>query len=572
MTDRKSLIAEYKDLKNRIRATELLLQGLKDRRNAITDMFSSSLTRTFEEYLRDLLTRLMDYSGQEDVGLWFNMDTVIEDIVISSHYEYVNDYYGDCELIEYVSYLYLDKSSGQVMVSINTRYSGTNIDDDVKEVPFSDIAQVELDSGKLLITTLMRLLEEKDIDYSLWDDLELRNYHSVQPNPYFLAVSSLGPREFSLGALSTDCRYDEIGNLSFKTGVVRIADAEYEGCDEVEVIHIPEGVTHIGTGSFRGCSRVQYIDLPDSLVEIGEHAFEGCECLEKVIFPKSLKSIGRYAFKGCSRLKCINLPDSIDSVGQNAFEGVSPLYISYGRIRIEAAELGLTEKTTLIDRTSDLTSIDLPFSWLGEEDVRFYAPPEGIVRLDLGEFHLLLSGGPLNPFELWIPDSIEEISSMYGGFLGFVSRISVSPHNQTFDSRGNCNAVFEKEHNNLVCGCISTVIPDGVERICERAFQGCWASKIVVPNGVSKIDEEAFWECFNLKEVILPTSLKSIGRVAFECCESLTSLFIPDSVTEVGDNLCECCYSLDNVSVPFGLDVADTFLDCAEEFTRRDPK
>lgn len=63
------------------------------------------------------------------------------------------------------------------------------------------------------------------------------------------------------------------------------------------------------------------------------------------------------------------------------------------------------------------------------------------------------------------------------------------------------------------------------------------AKHIVVPNGVERIEEKAFMGCNRTQSIKLPSSLISIGNSAFEGCTHLLSIDIPNSVTNIGDRV-----------------------------------
>ena len=72
----------------------------------------------------------------------------------------------------------------------------------------------------------------------------------------------------------------------------------------------------------------------------------------------------------------------------------------------------------------------------------------------------------------------------------------------------------------------------------------------VIPDGVTKIRDHAFDYCTSLKKIIIPESVTKIGDYAFYRCTSLKKIIIPDSVTEIGDMAFYGCRSLIKVSLP----------------------
>ena len=89
---------------------------------------------------------------------------------------------------------------------------------------------------------------------------------------------------------------------------------------------------------------------------------------------------------------------------------------------------------------------------------------------------------------------------------------------------------------------VSVALPEGMEKIGERAFSYCESlSSVVIPSSVTEICESAFYDCTSLSSVEIPPSITEIGERAFEGCTSLTSVEIPEGVTEIGEKAFEGC-------------------------------
>ena len=89
---------------------------------------------------------------------------------------------------------------------------------------------------------------------------------------------------------------------------------------------------------------------------------------------------------------------------------------------------------------------------------------------------------------------------------------------------------------------VSVALPEGMEKIGERAFSYCESlSSVVIPSSVTEICESAFYDCTSLSSVVIPSSVTVIGEYAFCGCKSLTSVEIPEGVTEIGKKAFEGC-------------------------------
>ena len=116
--------------------------------------------------------------------------------------------------------------------------------------------------------------------------------------------------------------------------------------------------------------------------------------------------------------------------------------------------------------------------------------------------------------------------------------MTVDPANPVFDSRDNCNAIIKTSTNELVLGCVNTVIPNSVTAIGENAFCGLdGLTSINIPNSITSIGAGAFSFCFHLTgDLTIPNSVETIGAGAFFQCEGFDgTLTIGESVKFIGD-------------------------------------
>ena len=116
-------------------------------------------------------------------------------------------------------------------------------------------------------------------------------------------------------------------------------------------------------------------------------------------------------------------------------------------------------------------------------------------------------------------------------------------------------------------------IPDIVNEISERAFEGCSTHKIVIPQSVTIIGDRAFLNCRNLKQINLPDKMKRLGGPikssyyslsrpsieesscisVFQGCNSLESIKIPEGIDRIGPYCFYNCTNLKNVALPNSL-------------------
>ena len=100
----------------------------------------------------------------------------------------------------------------------------------------------------------------------------------------------------------------------------------------------------------------------------------------------------------------------------------------------------------------------------------------------------------------------------------------------------------------------NAVIPDGIAKIADYAFDSCDRLKTVtIPDSVTIIGEWAFFDCDLLTNVTIPDSVTSIGSKAFFNCSGLTSISIPNSVKSIGDYVFYNCGSLTSITIGSGV-------------------
>ena len=103
-----------------------------------------------------------------------------------------------------------------------------------------------------------------------------------------------------------------------------------------------------------------------------------------------------------------------------------------------------------------------------------------------------------------------------------LAKIVVSPDNQAYDSRDNCNAYIVTSSGLLAGGCMNTIVPIGVKEIGYGAFQKCKSlTNINLPEGITNIGAYAFYGCDGLTKVEFPSTLKSLQVYSFGACSHI---------------------------------------------------
>ncbi len=279
-------------------------------------------------------------------------------------------------------------------------------------------------------------------------------------------------------------------------------EADMVETEDTEVENGKEG--YLSYHIYQKPDGTQYVEITDC----------DASAKEAIEIPKEIKgiavtSIGSKAFYWCSGLTSIEIPAGVTSIGGSAFEGCSGLT----RIVVEAGN-------TVYDSRGDCNAI--------------------IEK----ETNTLIQGCKKTK----IPAGVTSIGdSAFEGCSG-LTRIVVEAGNTVYDSRGDCNAIIEKETNTLIQGCKKTKIPAGVTSIGDSVFEGCSGlTRIEIPAGVTSIGDSVFEGCSGLTRIEIPAGVTSIGNSAFRYCSGLTSIEIPAGVTEIGYAAFSGCSGLKDV-------------------------
>lgn len=184
--------------------------------------------------------------------------------------------------------------------------------------------------------------EEKDFVYSTDNDEEkemklIKEYTGK-------ASTIVLPETESMGKLYERRPFFEhpetVKKVIFHEKVTCIGNGAFEGCVNLEEVHIPSHITFLGytldnpdelgySYVFSGCENLKKVTFDenslDADIETWNGLFKGCRSLKEVSLSNHMHSIDISMFEDCESLEEIVLPDSVTVIAQNAFKGCSQL-------------------------------------------------------------------------------------------------------------------------------------------------------------------------------------------------------------------------------------------------------
>lgn len=113
--------------------------------------------------------------------------------------------------------------------------------------------------------------------------------------------------------------------IHLTSGIKKIRNAQYFGCDMAGHLIIPSSVIEIGNFAFCCCSKLQSVTIPKSVQTIGISAFAGCKSMKKISIADEVSYIWSNAFEDCTSLREIRLPASLIDIGTGMFRNCSSL-------------------------------------------------------------------------------------------------------------------------------------------------------------------------------------------------------------------------------------------------------
>lgn len=391
--------------------------------------------------------------------------------------------------------------------------------------------------------------------------------------------------------------------------VTTINAAAFRGNNTLVTLILPEGVTTIEKDAFGNCWKLAEVSLPKSLKTIDDRAFAGESTLCEVVIPESVTEIGNNAFGGCP-LSAVSMPKQDIKIWPDAFgmaigelkifpysEGqafeYNPDFLVAGTTllayRGEAVDVVIPDDVKVIgeyafETRPDIVHVSLPDdmeeigarAFFGCEQLKEVSMPSSLAVIGFEAFGCCPL---LEKINLAHVAEIDEEAFMDCKKLESVELAAVKKlGSRAFAGSGVCkvdglkpstaigeeiflDTPFFKENdmwiveNTLLDGRRCTgdiVIPEGVEKIAERALYKAPVTSVKCPETLQEIGTEAFRECTGLIKISMGNSVISLGEYAFAGDTSLSDVRLSAGLAEIPSFAFLNCEQLWMLTIPEG--------------------
>ena len=302
------------------------------------------------------------------------------------------------------------------------------------------------------------------------------------------------------------------------------------------------------------------VEIGEGVTRIGNHSFASHNRLASVSISSTVASIGTTVFEYCGNLTSITIPSTVLSIGSPTFVGAGLISIS-----VDAANPNYSSVDGVLFNKDVTTLVAYPSGKTGD-----YFIPSTVETI--GEYSFSQSYNPSsvtipasvmsiehNAFwrnfgisSIFIPASVTSIGSSSLTQCRELISVSADINNPEYASEDG--VLFNKDMTTLLVfpngrqGHYN--IPESVESIGVRAFEGCSLSSVTIPESVTNIDNFALSDLINMTSITIPSSVIRIGFSALAGCTGVTSFTIPTSVTIIESYAFAKCSGLKEVINP----------------------
>ena len=356
-----------------------------------------------------------------------------------------------------------------------------------------------------------------------------------------------------------------IKSISLPDGLTSLGESAFEHCYSLMSINIPAGLTEIESNTFLWCTSLTSITIPSNITTIHDYAFNCCYNLIEVYnLSTSVKIITGEnwsdEYKHCTGFYALDVYNSETAQSKLTTDDEGYVYYSNSGVIFLIGYGGDETRITLPDfngknyeiykyafyRNPSLTSVTVPakVSRIGSHAfsnclaLKSVYISDGVNRIDdnvfsdsyqleeitIGENMEIISdfafSSCMSLKNIIIPSEVLAIGKGIFSDCNRLESITVANDNTVYYSENNC--IIKTDDKELVAGCKTSTIPEGILKIGDYAFAHINIKVVVIPETVTVIGERAFAST-DIAEIVIPASVTKISEGAFFSCSSLKS-------------------------------------------------
>lgn len=268
-------------------------------------------------------------------------------------------------------------------------------------------------------------------------------------------------------------------------------------------VTMPATIRGIGDKAFRGCSSLTTVTMENGTkqVDIGRYVFENCTALTSVTLSDSITNFTNNLFKNCTSLKSLTLPDNLCAIEEGALDGTAITYFDTdGCENFDWSGGLLINKNTTGGYIAEYANPEATevtvMNGVTILNPELFKNNKNIRKVDLNGTELFIG------YEAFANSSLEELLNYENVTNAYLRDFEGTPwlDNMLTGTKnlimGKVLMLYRGEETDFT-------VPDGIETIGARAFEGTDVQSVTLPESIDEIGSYAFKDCKNLESVIL---------------------------------------------------------------------
>lgn len=310
------------------------------------------------------------------------------------------------------------------------------------------------------------------------------------------SVENIGTYAFaSIAKYGADNKLEaSLETLTFESGskLTALSDNAFQN-HALKSLSIPDSIENIGSYAFAQSNptlKTITINNTSNLRRINSYAFSGVEITD-FYFPDSLETLGDFAISTLKTAKSIHFGKNLKDYGE------TPITTdSLSTITVDEANPYLTSHEGILYTKDMKTLLHVPNEYSSSHSNTIDIP-EGVETIAIGALNSYFKYDKTSGPTLNIPSTLTEVNAG-SNFEGFtLSRIDVSPDNQTYSSSDG--VLFNKDKT------IAYLLPS------------CYTnSSYTLPNTVNTLFEKFGYMNYKVKTITIPSSTRVLQASALE--------------------------------------------------------